>query len=392
MRKSTVYTLAFTLPLLGACASGGKSATDQPVPQRVEWNGDSLLAPILTAPVMSTRELVLSDTIASRLGDEFSNRLAAVIADTTAPVLVRVNAVMLMSDRREARHFTSFLDALAARDDRIRAAAIVGLRNYIGPFKSALDLVRTGLTDPSPLVQTKALEVLSDLDTDLLRNYLKTAATEELRTIARELIRTGEERGAMLIPIDSLGTLERRTPTGVTLTYRPQKRWPNWSASVGELWLARGREKPVKISDSVEVVKNVIPAFLDPEGESLVYEANRQIRLRDLNTGSERLVGPGVAPRPFPFTNTFIYLREAKTQDKYTGGSISYEFVKLPFIGEGAPQVIATTTVETKVELAGNYSPVRWARVREESGLFYFSGEGVEPVRLPSPFDSSPGR
>lgn len=390
MRKSTVYTLAVTLPLLAACASGGKRS--DPNLQHAAWNGDSLLAPILTAPVMSTRELTLSDSVASLLGHEFGDRLAAVVADTTAPVLVRVNAVMLMSDRRDPQHYGSFLDALAARDDRLRAAAIVGLRNYIGPFKSALDLIQTGLSDPSPLVQTKALEVLSDLDTDLLRSYVNKAATAELRSIAGELIRTGEERGATLVPIDTLGTLERTSPTGVKLTYRPQKRWPNWSASVGELWVATGKAAPVKVSDSVEVVKNVIPAFLDAEGEFLVYEANRQIRVREIKAGSERVVGAGIAPRPYPFTDSFIYLRESRTQDKHMGGSVSYDFVKLPFAREAAPEVVAATTVDTKIENAGNYSPVRWARVREDSGVFYFSGEGVEPVTLPNPFGITPGK
>lgn len=392
MRKSTVYTLAFAFPLFAACSSGGNGATEQPVPQRVEWNGDSLLAPMLTAPVMSARELEMSDSIASQLGDNFGKRLAAVIADTSAPVLVRVNAVALMSDRRDVNHFDSFLDALAARDDRIRAAAIVGLRNYLGPFKSAYGLVQTGLTDPSHLVQAKTLEVLADLDTDLLRKYLKTAPTEELRSITRDLIRTGEERGAQLIPVDTLGTLERNSPLGVKITYRPTKRWPDWSASLGELWIARGKTAPVKISDSVEVVKNVIPAFLDAEGNYLVYEANRQIHVRDLNSGSERTVGAGIAPRPFPFTDAFIFLRESKTQEKYMGGSVSYDVLKLPFTGEAAPEVVGTSTVETKIEVAGNYSPVRWARVREESGIFYISGEGVEPIKLPSPFGGSQGR
>lgn len=390
MRKSTAYTLGFALPLLAACASGG-NRSDQSL-QRVTWNGDSLLAPILTAPVMSTSELERSDVVASQLGHEFGERLAAVISDTTAPVLVRVNAVMLMSDRRDPEHFGAFLDALAARDDRLRAAAIVGMRNYIGPFKSALGLIQTGLSDPSPLVQAKTLEVLSDLDTDLLRNYIKTAPNAELRSIASELIRTGEERGATLVPVDTLGTLERNSPTGVKLTYRPQKRWLNWSASVGELWITHGKSAPVKISDRVEVVKNVIPAFLDAEGEYLVYEANRQIHVRELKSGSERVVGAGVAPRPYPFTDSFIFLRESRTQDKYMGGSVSYDFVRQPFAREASGDVVATATVDTRIEVAGNYSPVRWARVREESGIFYFSGEGVEPVRLPNPFGDSLGK
>jgi hypothetical protein len=43
------------------------------------------------------------------------------------------------------------------------------------------------------------------------------------------------------------------------------------------------------------------------------------------------------------------------------------------------------------MEVRGNYSPVRWLRVREADGRFYLVGEDVDVFELPDPFAAAAG-
>lgn len=376
------YTV-LTAILLGACASGNAA------PKPVTWTKDPDLAPVLTSPELGRAQMAKVDTLASILPD-FDNRLAAAVIDTTNPPLVRSNAILLIADRRAGGKIEAFLSALEAKDEAVRAAAVVGLRNYLGTWTSTVDLIKLALHDPSPFVQARALESIADREPDILREYLARTKNAELRAIAGELIAAAESRGASLIPVDTLGTL-RVERDEIVLTYTPTKRWPNWSASLGTLTLKVGKGNPFTLSDSVEVVRNVLPAFISGDGRYIVYESNRHIYVRDVATNTTRLVGPGIAPRILPFSNFFVFAREKSRLDNPQGAGISYDMFRAPFVeGELAP--IGMTGTHAQMQAAGNYSPMRWARIIEQDGKFVLIGESLNAFQLPDPFASSASR
>lgn len=368
--------------LLSAC--GGTSARVVTQPASVAWQGDTLLAPILNVPTMTRAELAAADTLATSLGPDFDPRVAAVVMDTTAPALVRVNAVLLLSTRR-ARQLDAFSDALAATDERVRAAAVVALRPLMNSWPTGLALVKRALNDPSPLVQSKVLEAIGDSDPDLLRAYTIRAHDPALRKIALDLVQTAEDRGAPLVQSDSTGILERVTPSGHVLRFRPEQRWPHWAAAVGELWLTAPGQPPVSISRGVEVVNTVIPAYVSTDGKHLVYEANRQVHVRELATGADQVIGAGVAPRLLPFTESYVFLRQKEVQPSATGSTLRYDVVRKAFAGE-SETVLGQVTARALHQEFGHYSPVRWLRVREIDGAFVLSDGIITPFRLPDPF------
>jgi hypothetical protein len=336
-------------------------------------------------PVLSARQLAAADSVAS-VHEDFDARLGAVASDSSAPPLIRSNAILLLADRRTAT-MDVYLDVLSATDDRVRAAGIVALRPFLNRWGSASGLVRKALHDSSTLVQAKALEILGDTYIDDLRAYAKRTNDGDLRKIAEDLIRTAEERGAPLVP-DSAGTLQRTTLTGQQITFKMTREWAQWAVAEGELRVAQPGKPAVRISDSVEVVRNVVPAFVSADGKYLIYEASRSIHVRELESGKDRRVGDGIAPRLVPFTETFVYLQPLKVEKARQAGSIRYSVVQVPFV-DGPSKPIGELAAEVKQEVNGSASPARWMRVRENDGKFAIEGEMIERFPLPDPFGTS---
>lgn len=372
------YTLLIPL-LAAACAS------KQPSPKPVVWTKDAELAPVLTAPELTKVQMAKVDTLASLLPD-FDDRLQAAVVDTTNPPLVRTNAILLIADRRAGGQVEAFLSALEANDEDVRAAAVVGLRNYFG-VSSTVDLLKGALRDPSPLVQARALESLADRDPDILREYIANARNAELKAIAQDLIAAAESRGAPLVPVDTLGTLRRSIGDDIVLTYSPVTRWRSHSASLGSLTLTIGKTPPIKLADSVEVVRNVLPAFFSGDAKHVVYESNRNIYVRDVDARTTRRVGPGIAPRVLPFTNTFVYAQEKRRTDNPQGAGITYDLFRTTFT-EGESTPIGEAGAHAQTIVAGGFSPLRWARIIEQDGHFVLVGESLDEFRLPDPFAS----
>jgi hypothetical protein len=375
--------------LMSAACAGGKTSTPStpakpaaPDPG-LSWRGDTTLARVLAVMTLGRRELALSDTLAS-LDDFFDIKLAALVSDSTAPPLIRTNAILLLADRR-VPNLMPYLNALEDPDERVRAAAIVGLKNDLAESRALEGLVKAGLDDPSRLVQAKALEALADLDVATLHAYLARTKDPTLRKIALDLLSAAENRGAPLEPKDSTGRLERAGPEGRTVVYRPSSRWPNWDASAGDLFIVGPKRDTTRIGN-VEVVGNVLPAFFSIDGHHLVYEAAREIHVRDLQTGADRVVGAGIAPRLLPFSETFVFLRQKGapvTQGVNT--AFKYEVTRGSFT-EPRNDVVGELTANSRFEMKGYYSPARWMRVRESGGSFFLFGDGIELFKLPDPF------
>ena len=381
----------FFVMALALAACGGNPPVENPQPMvvtdSVVWNGDVDLAPLLVRPQLGAVEWAAAERIELRVGgSEFIERLGAVVEDTTAPWLVRLNAIRVLENRRAVGEIAAFGVAMNASDERVRIASVAAMREFLGMNAvSARQILVMGLHDPSPRVQTAALQVLADRDVGVLRDYLARTKNAELRTIALDLIRAAEERGAALVA-DANGNIERTTATGAKLTYRPTTRWPAWDASVGQLSVTAAGKKAVTVANGVEVVGNVIPAFFTSDGTTLVYEVDRTIHAHNLATGADVKLADGIAPRILPFTNDVIYFVEARDKRMQTadGFGVRYDAYRIPAAG-GTAVAVGQVGANMRHDLKGNYSALRWSRIDEQDGEFYLAGPNIT-FRLPSPF------
>jgi hypothetical protein len=277
--------------------------------------------------------------------------------------------------------------ALRASDERVRIAAVGGMREFMTVRPDpAIEVLAIALKDPSTRVQTTALQILGDRDVELLREFYARSQNKEMRTITLDLIRVAEERGAPLVP-GANGVLERATTAGAKLSFKPTTRWPEWDAAVGELTVTPAGGKPMLVASGVEVVGNVVPAFFTNEGKTLVYEKNRAIYARDLAGGEERKLADGIAPRVLPFTADVLYFSEVRNRRSETPNSfgLKYDVMRIPAAG-GTAVSVGQVGANALNALKGNYSTVRWSRIEEQEGTFFLVGEMIDSFKLPSPF------
>ena len=358
-------------------------------PDSVAWFGDPEVAPILIHGNITPYIEAGAERVEERLGmTEFQNRLGAVAEDTTAPWIVRVNALKLLADRGALDQLPVFNEALHDSQEVVRLSAVNDMRQYmaVNP-EAATEFLVAALMDPSTRVQGTALQLLGDRDMDALRAFAKRAQNGEMRKVAVDVIQAAEERGAPLMPKDSLGTLERTTSNGTVLTFKPTERWKNWDAAVGDVLVKLPGKKPALIASGVEEVGNVVPAFFNSDYNTLVYEQNREVHARNLLTGEDRKLADGIAPRVLPFSNDVIYMSEIRGKRIETPNSVGlkYDVMRIPLAG-GTATSIGQIGDKALNDLKGNYASVRWARIRETEGTFELVGDQIEPFRLPSPF------
>ncbi len=361
-----------------------------PLPDSVVWNEDVELAPLLRRSNFGQREIEGAERVELFLGPmTYLERLAAVADDSAAPNVVRINALKLLTHRVAVPTLLVFNNALDSPDERVRMEVVSSMKEFLPAAPTtAIAILAKALRDPNPRIQARALELLSDRDAKVLRDYLAYARNEELRGVARDLLMAAESRGAPLVPIDSAGTLERTTDKGVVITFRPTTRWPQWEAAVGELFVrSPGQKQAVRVATNVEVVGNVIPAFVPHDSLSVVYEVNREIRVHSLSTHTDRKLADGIAPRLLPFTSDVIFFREVKDRSIPTTQDIPYRYqvIRVPIVG-GAEAVVGEVKASARNDVKGNYSPVRWTRIREMNGKFYLVGDRIADFELPSPF------
>lgn len=389
MKNRNFVYLAFLI--LGACsAREPELAPPTPVPDSVVWNADPELAPVLRRSAFGQREREAAERVEVYVGPvQFIDRLGAIAEDPQVPWVVRINALTLLADRGAAKELPAFVAALdPANEERLRVAAVSGMRPFLlSQPQAAVDILKIALRDPSPRVQARALEMLADRDPDVLREYVGYTRNDELRGVARSLIRVAEERGAGAIPIDSTGVYQRTSAEGVTITFRPTTNWQEWDAAIGNLYVQQPGQQPVLVADSVEVVAGVVPAFLATDTALLVYEVNREIHVHSLLDHSDKKIADGIAPRLMPVNNNVIYFREIPRRRTETPNSVGYKYevVMQPLEG-GDPEVLGEVGALAQNAVHGNYSSIRWVRLREEEGRFFLKGDQFEEFLLPSPF------
>ncbi|CAN5807467.1 hypothetical protein BH23GEM9_BH23GEM9_25240 [soil metagenome] len=378
--------MLLSVAVLAGCAA---RTAQQPGSDRSQWYGDPRLYEMLNAyPIEQSQRDSVAEYATEHLG-QTDERLAEAAEDLHAPVPVRLNALLLLSERGTATQLPVFRAALDADDPRIRAMAASSMRRFMDSHPhDAEQLARMALEDAAPEVQAQALHVLGDRDAALLRAYLPRAADPELRTIATDLVQVAESRGVALTGDEATGMLRRETPHGFTVAFNPRQHWPQWDAAVGDVVISRGTATAATLTD-IEAVAGVVPVFFSPEGTYMVYERARTIVVRSLNDGTERVIGPGIAPRVLPFTDDFVFAREeedGRTEARHQT-NIRYEVMRASFGGTAAPHGIGEMSVVTTFDRHGNYSPLRWMRVEDRSGNFYLTAAGTSAIfSLPDPF------
>ncbi len=393
MNKLIQLTLGLSL-LLAACGTTQQQTATQlpepePVPDSVVWNADPELAPVLRYGYLTDAHGATADSIAAQIGtNEYVKRLGLIAEDTANPWVVRANALKLLSNLRAVSELIAFGNALSAREERLRMTAVSAMRDYLTAAPAtAITILEMALDDPSPRVQARALEIIADRDVEVLRRYHARSQNTELRGVALDLIRAAEARGAPLTVKDSAGTLERTLSSGIVIRFHPVQRWPQWDIAVGELRVQMPGQQPVVVASNVEVVANVIPAFIPPDSAVIVYEVNREIHVRSLRDNSDRKISDGIAPRILPFTNDVIFVRPKGGSRVTTpqGSSMRYEVVRSTLSGVGST-VLGELDANAMNDLKGAASPVRWMRLQEVDGRFYLVGQTIRDFELPSPF------
>ncbi|CAN5305248.1 hypothetical protein BH20GEM2_BH20GEM2_15620 [soil metagenome] len=308
--------------------------------------------------------------------------------DRDVDPVIRGNALTLLAERG-APYALGVLrrTLLTAEDEGVRVGAVGGLQRLAATSPAAARALRGALGDPSPRVRSSVLRGLDVEDVGVIRALEAAEDDRQIRRIARQLIALAEARGAPLVA-DSAGDLRTTTQEEAAgIVFQPTRRDTVTALQVGALWVETppGRLRP--ITQRVEVVDDVVPAFLSPDSASLVYESERHVWVRDLNSGATRDLGPGVAPRLVPFTDSFVFLRERPRERREVPGGteLVYEVVRGRF-GAADLESLGMLRATARPDRFGNASPVRWMVVGEVPEGFALRGEGVSTFALPQPF------
>jgi hypothetical protein len=369
---------------------------EKPAGNPANYVGDPSLYQLLARTPLDAASTAALAEYEFVVGGVYADRLGEVAEDSSASVAARVNALTLIGQLASRRQFEPVRIALHAKDPRVRASALNAAEQMRrGSVTDAMVLIREALDDPAPEIQTKALQFIGDSDIGLLRDIVKSPTRSPVvRSVIKGLIEVAEDRGAPLVPVDSAtGVLERTTAAGYIVHYTPSSRWDVWSASAGRVTLRTPQGRTIELPGTLEVVGNVIPLFFSADGKHIVYESDRHIHVRELATGTDRDVGPGIAPRLRPVTDQFIYVVEDTTgrapmRDRT---KVKYQIYSAPFTGDAPPAVIGAAGGFLEQAKHGNYSPVRWMRVEETDGTFFLVAESLEMFALPSPFTGGSG-
>jgi hypothetical protein len=324
-----------------------------------------------------------------RMGAEIDPVLVSLVDDPSTDGTVRSNALLLLADRRSPAAVPVLRRVvLTADDEELRVAAVQGLQRFAAESPEAANAIRAGITDPARRVRLTVLQALDVEDVALIRALIRREEDPQVRGVAKALVALAESRGAPLPP-EGDGTYRTTAPDG-----EPQVVFhPSWTdtvagISVGALWVQLSGERLVPLSQQVEVVAGVVPAFFSQDRGAVVFEAEREVRVRDLESGETRVLGPGVAPRPIPFSDRFVYLVERLPARRAVEGGTEMTYdVRVAAFASGPAEPLGTLVAIARPDRHAHASPVRWMVVGETPEGFVLRGERISPFLLPNPFE-----
>jgi len=314
------------------------------------------------------------------LGPDVDTILVAIAYDPRARSVARANALLLLSERRADAALSALQWALFnAGDEQIREAAVLGLNRYVADSPEARNAIRTAVADPSPRVRLNALQSLDVHDINSIRAMLRTERHSLVREIAVQYLTMSEARGAPLIADQTGAFRTAALDHHPRLVLHPATLDGSIGHVVGELGVELPGGVYVPLAFDVEMVQYVLPAFLSPDRNVAVFEVGRSIVLRDLDRREVIYLGPGIAPRLIPFSNTFVYLREREAPGG--GNDLHYEVFRSDFAGS-RPERLGEMTVE-RGDHNPRFSPVRWMTVSESPEGWLLKVAGVPVFQAP---------
>jgi hypothetical protein len=371
-----------SLAALPACWHGQSRSV--PAPQRLTAEVRSILA-----QERPSARFLRDRSRLERMGAEIDPVLVSLVDDPQADLTVRSNALLLLADRRSPAAVPVLRRvAVTADDAELRAAAVQGLQRFAAESRQAANGIRAAIDDPSRQVRLTVLQALDVEDVALIRALLRREEDPQVRSVAKALVALAESRGAPLPP-EGDGTYRSTAQDNEPqIVFQPSRTDTVAGIAVGALWVQLPGERLVPLAQRVEAVAGVVPAFLSPDRSAVVYEAEREIRVRDLKTGATRVLGAGLAPRPIPFADRFVYVEErlrARRQVEQ-GTEMTYQVVLAGF-APGPLERLGTLVAIARADRHANASPVRWMVVGETPEGFVLRGERISPFLLPNPFE-----
>lgn len=341
----------------------------------------------ILAAEWSTPEYYDALTRLEEMGPEVDAVLVQLARDPEANTTARANAMILLADRNSPAALPILGRAILAEEiPRLRSAAVIGLNRLADTSRLASSMIKTAIGDPARSVRLNALQALDIREVETIRRLLETERDREVRAVAIQLVAIAESRGAPL-DRDRRGALRTTgTDSDPAIVFRPSDLHPVAGYASGDLRIELPKHPDIPLTSSAEVVSRVVPAFFSPDRARVVYEAGREIRVVDLSSRETISLGPGIAPRPIPFSGDFVFLREHEDGRLLDGDEtrIHYWVYRSTFSGE-PPELVGEMTATVRPSVRGNYSPVRWMVVGETPEGFVLRGEGISAFPLPSP-------
>ncbi|MBW3630149.1 MAG: sister chromatid cohesion protein PDS5 [Gemmatimonadetes bacterium] len=318
------------------------------------------------------------------MGPEVDAVLLALARDRAVNLVVRSNALVLLAERRAPGAFSVLERALRPdQPARLRAAAVLGLQRLLAVTPDAMRLIRGALQDRSRTVRLNALTALDVTDVETVRAMLERERDPEVREVAMQLVGIAEARGAPLAT-DRRGAL-RTTSSALDaqIVFRPAQADPASGLALGDLRLELPGALDVPLTSNARAMGGVVPAFFSADHAQVVFEDDGQIRVIEIPTRNIRSVGPGIAPRVIPFSNSFVFLRELPPARAAPGDEMRYSVFRAEF-GGGAAEVIGELRATIPAGAPPGYSPVRRMVVAETLDGSVLRGEGITTFLLPA--------
>jgi hypothetical protein len=376
----TLSLLVATAVALGGCGPRGHVEPPGPSPFSMEIRE-------ILATERSTPEYVEALSRLQEMGPEVDAVLVSLARDPSANTTARANALALLADRGSPAALPTLGAALLTEEiPRLRIAAVFGLTRLADTSLAAANLVKAAVSDPARSVRLNALQVLDIREVATMRRVIENDSDREVRAVAIQLVAIAESRAAPLAR-DRRGALRTTgTAEDPAIVFRPVRAEPVWGIATGDLRIELPQDRDIPLTASAEVVGNVVPAFFSPDRSRAVFEGEREIRVVDLSRREIVTTGPGIAPRPIPFTNEFVFLREQEGGRTAFADStrVRYWVYRSDFTGR-TPELVGEMTAILKPEIRGHYSPVRWMVVGETPEDFVLHGQNVSPFPLPAP-------
>lgn len=321
------------------------------------------------------------------MGPQLDSVLAAIVSDPNERENVRANGATLLADRQGAGATRVLATVLAGRSsDEVRAAAAAGLQRFAADSPSVKQALRSALADPSERVRLAALQGMDVEDAPVIRTVIRRDESRQVRTVARQLLTLFEARGAPLAA-DPRGDLRSTGEDSVPrIVFHVASGDPAGRVKHGALWVEPpGGKTLIPLAQEVEVVGDVVPAFFDSQRRVVVFEGDGRIQARDVRAGQTRAFGPGIAPRPIPFTDRFVFLREVAGSSRPEGGGVGtdYTVLRAPFAGGPAEEVGMLHAIGPT---GAPENTVRTMVVGETGDGFVLRGPGITPFVLPGPY------